>query len=186
MRTYHTEIPSRFLEPRIHPTTPEQIMPFIEVLPGSVSYNGVNDVFQNRKYLPAVRNQGAYVGTPPYPHFSQDRGDIFLVRARIIGEDKKLPRISVGTLATADAKTFVNIPLGLSYPNSRYEERAVVSSNDRTEDIAKAIFGVINNLPAEEEGSFFDAYVADKINLHRLQKSFSATRKLRYFGTQPE
>lgn len=185
-KNYHVELPSRFLKPRLEPQTHEEIEPFIVILAGNRSYNRTNAHRQGVKYLPAIRSQGAYFGGSPYPRFTQDKGDIYLVRARIVGEDKKLPSISIGTFATASGATFVNIPMGSSYPNSSYEQRGVLSSNDRTEDIAKAIFGLVNGHPSEVDERFYDAHVTDMIELSRLQEPFIAAARKLMRPNQPE
>lgn len=176
MGARYAELPSRFHNPIIEAESPEHIADAVSVYPGNYTYNLTGGNHYGRNALPAIRNQGAYGGGFPYPTFHQEYGDIFVINKRFSGETGKLPRLPVGTVATLEGYTVVNIPQGRNYPNSRYEQRAVEQRDAVALAIGTAIFDHLNAKPAETDVNFYSLLIRKTAKHAQAMKEYKRSK----------
>lgn len=173
MGAHGAGIPSRIHSLTTYAENFEQIAEEVTIYPGCYSYNGDT----TRNYLPGIRGQGAYMGgAPAYPTFANEFGDIFVLQKRFEGSERKLPRVSVGTAATLEGFTVVNIPVGRSYPKSIYEQRVVNERETPQEAIGVAVFDFINGNDSEVSTSFMALLVQRAIRIRRAREHYQETR----------
>ena len=175
MGAHFAELPSRIYNPTVYVESPEQIEDAVRIYPGHFSYNGDT----TRDYLPGIRGQGAYFGSPAYPTFANQFGEIFVLEKRFEGTSLRLPRISVGTVATLEHCTIVNIPIGRSYPKSTYEQRVVRERDTLQKAIGVAVYDFISGKVGEVDTTFLILLIQRARKIQEARKHFKEVRGLK-------
>jgi hypothetical protein len=175
MGVQRVELPSRYFNPAIFAESPEEIAESTRVYSGNINYNP----FVGKNNLPGIRGMGAYGGGMPYPRFTQDVGDVYVIQNRFEGEAETLPRLSVGTVATIQGCTVANIPTGRNFPNSTYEQRVVEERDTTKLAIGKAIFDFINGEEGEVQTSFFELLLKEVVELGRAKRHYRELRGIK-------